>query len=225
MGKWQTLYQTLQAQGVEVATQLAGTTWLDRFLPRLGACSGPMLDLGCGLGADMLRCAQLGYQPHGLDLEPSAVDFVRTAYGFPTQQQDFGQPLPYADETFALVLSRFALHYLRPAAARQMFAEVWRVLQPSGKVLFAVNSETHRRLGLQYDYTGAIELEPQVWHLPNDKARTFLFYTPALAQELAGETWRWHYLQDEPFVHWDGIEKRAVIGLAEKIAVEATQHT
>ena len=70
---------------------------------------------------------------------------------------------------------------------------------------------------LQYDYTDATELEPQVWHLPNDKARTFLFYTPALAGELLGDGWQWHHLADEQFSHWDGIDKRAVIGLAEKI--------
>jgi SAM-dependent methyltransferase len=217
VGKWATIYQRLQTQGVDVAEQLAGTTWLDPFIPHLGECSGKMLDLGCGLGADILRCAQLGYQPHGLDLEASAVDFVQSQYGFPAQQVDFGEPLPYADESFTLVLSRFALHYLRPAAARKMFAEVRRVLQPGGKLLFVVNSETHRRLGLQYDYTEAVELEPQVWHLPNDKARTFLFYTPALAKALVGEGWRWHHLEDAPFAHWDGIEKRAVVGLAENL--------
>lgn len=224
MGKWQPIYQNLQVQGIDVAAQLAGTAWLDRFLPLLGDYTGNMLDLGCGLGADMLRCAQLGYQPHGLDLESSAVEFVQAHYGFPAQQVDFGQPLPYAASTFALVLSRFALHYLRPAAARKMFAEVRRVLQPGGKLLFVVNSETHRQLRLQYDYTDAVELEPYVWHLPHDKARTFLFYTPALTRDLLGDSWHWHYLQDEPFVHWDGIEKRAVIGLAEKSNFEPAQH-
>ncbi|MEZ4676522.1 MAG: class I SAM-dependent methyltransferase [Caldilineaceae bacterium] len=125
--------------------------------------------------------------------------------------------MPYAAATFTLVLSRFALHYLHPAAARAMFGEIRRVLQPGGKLLFVVNSETHRQLGLQYDYTDAIELEPQVWHLPHDKMRTFLFYTPALARELLDEGWQWHHLADEQFSHWDGIDKRAVIGLAEKI--------
>jgi hypothetical protein len=33
-------------------------------------------------------------------------------------------------------------------------------------------------LELQYDYTDAIEVEPNVWRLANDRDRTFLFYTP-----------------------------------------------
>ncbi|MEZ4676521.1 MAG: hypothetical protein R2932_20035 [Caldilineaceae bacterium] len=85
VGKWATIYQRLQAEGVDVDTQLAGTVWLDQFIPMLGICTGNMLDLGCGLGADMLRCAQLGYQPHGLDLEANAVNFVQTQYGLPAQ--------------------------------------------------------------------------------------------------------------------------------------------
>ncbi|MEZ4619390.1 MAG: methyltransferase domain-containing protein [Caldilineaceae bacterium] len=119
-----------------------------------------MLDLGCGLGADMLRCAQLGYQPHGLDLEANAVNFVQTQYGLPAQQHDFGQPLPYAAATFTWYSPalRSITCILRQ---RAMFGEIRRVLQPGGKLLFVVNSETHRQLGLQYDYTDAIELEPQ----------------------------------------------------------------
>jgi len=217
MGKWETIYQTLQAKGIDMDEQLAGTRWLDQFIPQLGDGGGKMLDLGCGLGADMLRCAQLGYEPHGLDLEGSGVAFVQSRYGFAAQQIDFGQPLPFPSATFSLVISRFALHYLSSTVARRLFAEVRRLLQPSGKLLFVVNSESHRRLALQYDYTEAVELEPHLWHLPHDKARTFLFYTPALAQELLGEGWRWHYLQDERFVHWNDIEKWAVVGLAERL--------
>ena len=217
MGKWETIYQGLQAQGVNVDRQLAGTMWLDRFIPTLGDGTGSMLDLGCGLGADMVRCAQLGYQPLGLDLEASAVDFVHRHYGFATQQHDFGQPLPYEDNTFTLVLSRFALHYLPPIAARTMFQEAQRVLQPTGKLLFVVNSDKHRQLGLQYNYTAAVEVEPHFWHLPHDRDRTLLFYTPELARELVGTGWHWHCLEDTLFEHWDGIDKRAVIGLAEKL--------
>jgi len=217
MGKWDEMYQNLQEVGLDVHEQLSGTKWLDRFILQVGDTTGKSLDLGCGLGADMLRCAALGYEPHGLDLESQAVEFVNETYGFASRHHNFGQPLPYPNEMFSLVLSRFALHYLYPTKAYALFREIHRVLKPSGKLLFAVNSKSHRELGLQYDYTDAIEVEPNVWRLPNDRDRTFLFYTPEIAKELAGDGWVWHYLEDEQFEHWSNIHKRAVVGFCEKL--------
>lgn len=216
MGKWQSIYQSLEADGVDPTTQLRGTAWLDRFIPRLGDTTGEMLDLGCGMGADMLRCAQLGYQPHGLDLEERATQFVNSRYGFSAQQHNLGDLLPFDDATFSFVLSRFAIHYLRPSAARKLFGEVLRVLKPGANFLFAVNSETHRCLDLQDDYRGATEVEPHFWRLPHDMDRTILFYTPELAANVAGPGWEWLHLADERFDHWAGIEKRAVVGLAQR---------
>jgi SAM-dependent methyltransferase len=221
MGKWDTLYQQLDAGGVDVAAQLAGTRWLDPFLPELGEPAGKMLDLGCGMGADMLRAAQLGYESHGLDLEARAVEFVRERYGFAAQTHDFADPLPFRDGELRLVLSRFAIHYLRPREARRLFQEVRRVLAPGGRFLFVVNSESHRKLGLQYDYRDAAEVEPNVWRLPHDMDRTFLFYTPDLARDLAGPGWEWRHLADQPFTHWGGTDKRAIVGLARTPAATA----
>ena len=215
MGKWQNIYQSLENNGVDVAKQLEGTMWMNRFIPTFQKERGNMLDLGCGMGADMLRCSELGFTPYGLDLEQKAVNFVNETYGFETKQHDFGEPLPFDDETFALVLSRFALHYLNTEHASKMFCEIRRVLKPEGQLLFLVNSDTHRELGLQYDYTDAVEIEPNFWNLPNDMNRTFLFYTTKLAKELLGQGWTWHYLQEEVFEHWS-IEKRVILGFAEK---------
>jgi ubiquinone/menaquinone biosynthesis C-methylase UbiE len=110
MGKWQSIYESLEADGIDATTQLRGTAWLDRFISRLGDTTGKMLDLGCGMGADMLRCAQLGYQPHGLDLEERATQFITSRYGFSAQQHNLEDPLPFDDATFSFVLSRFAIH-------------------------------------------------------------------------------------------------------------------
>ncbi len=215
MGKWEEIYRSLEKQGVNVSDQLAGTAWLDKFIPILGETKGKMLDLGFGLGADMLRCAKLGYEPYGLELEQKAVSFVSVTYGFQAQCHNLRNPLPFSNGTFSLVLSRFALHYLRPAQAENLFKEVRRVLKPEGWLIFAVNSESHRRLGLQYNYTDAKELEPQVWHLPNDKDRTFLFYTPKRAKEILGKGWKWVYLEDEVFTHWDVDTKRAIVAMVQ----------
>ena len=220
---WTKIYAGLAASGLDLNAQLAGTVWLDRYLPTVGAHRGRMLDLGCGLGADMLRCARLGYEPFGLDLETQALEYLTSTYGFPTRRHDLNELLPFTDVSFRLVISRFALHYLHPAAARTLFKEVWRVLEEDGFFLFVVNSETHRRFGLQYDYTDAAEVEPNYWHLPHDRARTFLFYTADIARSLLGNGWIEHHLADEYFIHWDKIEKWVMIGCMQKVVSTEAQ--
>ena len=75
MGKWQSIYQSLEAGGGALRAQLESAVWLDRFIPQLDEATGGYLTRG-GMGADMLRCAQLDYEPYGLDLEEVAVGYT-----------------------------------------------------------------------------------------------------------------------------------------------------
>ncbi len=50
------------------------------------ADSGKVLDMGCGVGNFLKFVHEAGYEPHGLDVSPFAVDFVKTRYGFPVVQ-------------------------------------------------------------------------------------------------------------------------------------------
>ena len=216
MAQWDTIYRrVLGQQALERAEQLAGTTWLDRFLPLLGDPAGEALDLGCGLGADMLRLEELGYAPSGLDASPIAVKHVRERWSLPAAIGDLTQPLPFDDERFRLVLSRCVVHLLPPASARQLFQEIRRVLEPGGRLLFIVNSEKHRQQGLQYDYRDAREVEPNYWEL-SAVGRSYLFYTPERAQELLGRGWEIEHLEEGEFWQWE-IEKVVVSGLARRV--------
>lgn len=173
-----------------------------------------MLDVGCGFGADMARFAEKGWSPVGIDLEPRATGFVERTYGFPAQTADIRRPLPFDVGAFAVASSRFAIHFLPPGEVRGLSRDLPRVLRAGGRLIFAVNSDERRRLGLQYDYAGASEREPHYWHLPS-LDRAYLFYTPRLARRLLGPGWRVLHLGDGPFEHW-GIEKRAVLCVTER---------
>ncbi|MDQ3315853.1 MAG: class I SAM-dependent methyltransferase [Actinomycetota bacterium] len=211
---WDDIYRELETSGLDPDEERAGTAWLDPFWHLLGEPRGKMLDVGCGLGADMARFAAEGWRPVGIDLEARATGFVGRTYGFPAYTADIRCPLPFDDETFNLASSRFAIHFLPPGGARDLFRELRRVLRPEGRLIFAVNSQEHRRLGLQYDYTDAFEREADYWHLPT-LDRTYLFYSTRLAKRLLGSGWRILHLGAEPFEHW-GIEKHAVLCVAEK---------
>ena len=213
---WNAIYRDLIDRGVDPETQRRGTAWLNQVLPLLPPREpGRALDLGCGLGADMLRLRLEGFTPVGLDDEPRAVAFVKDRYGLEAHRADFAAPLPFPDTHFRLVISRFALHFLDQAGVQLPFHEVRRVLEPDGLLAFVVNSDEHRRRGLQYDYDGAEEVAPGTWHLPSI-GRTYRFYTPAMARAALGDGWDVLDLRVGAFDHW-GIAKHALTCVARRV--------
>jgi ubiquinone/menaquinone biosynthesis C-methylase UbiE len=54
---WDDIYRELETLGLDPDEERAGTAWLDPFWHLLGEPRGKMLDVGCGLGADMARFA------------------------------------------------------------------------------------------------------------------------------------------------------------------------
>lgn len=216
MSQWDAIYERLEAEGaLELRRQQReGTAWLDEFLPMLGEPGGESLDLGCGMGSDMIRYAQLGWSPTGVDLSKRAVEYVLNL-GFSAQVVDMRERLPIESERFRLVTGRCSLHFFPPAQAQELFQEAHRILEPGGKLLFVVNSEQHRAQGLQYDYRDATQLETNYWELPS-LGRRYLFYTMKLARELMGSGWKILHLDERPFRQW-GIDKRVVTCVAERV--------
>lgn len=123
---------------------------LDKLLAKLaperarvvGRCSGRVLEIGCGSGAN------LPHYPDAVDqvigLEPSAgmlrraraVAAGRTAPGAPTVRllQGSALTLPFADGSFDTVL--FFLVLCTIPDPRRALAEAHRVLTPAGQLLF-----------------------------------------------------------------------------------------
>ncbi|MBI3245761.1 MAG: class I SAM-dependent methyltransferase [Deltaproteobacteria bacterium] len=97
-----------------------------------------VLDVACGPGLVTCAFARVARHVTGIDLTPAMIDHARALQ----QEQGLGNvswqvgdvlPLPYADATFSLVLSRYAFHhFLDPAA---VLAEMKRVCAPGGKVM------------------------------------------------------------------------------------------
>ncbi len=88
-----------------------------------------VLDLGCGEGNQLQALVQRGCEAIGLDPCPQAVAHCRDR-GLPVVQAH-GESLPFADNTFDLVVSRVVLPY---TDERRVIAEVARVLKPGGRV-------------------------------------------------------------------------------------------
>lgn len=98
-----------------------------------------LLSVGCGRGADALRYAHLGFDVHGIDVSPRAIELAEAAaqrHDLTDRAQFSVQPaeaLGFEDASFDVVVGVNVLHHLdAPAAIR----EAARVLRPGGTAIF-----------------------------------------------------------------------------------------
>jgi ubiquinone/menaquinone biosynthesis C-methylase UbiE len=93
-----------------------------------------LLEVGCGMGTDLLRFARGGANVTGVDLTPRSVETSRHHLKLYGQNGDFAlsdaESLPFADESFDVVYSNGVLHHTPDTAGA--VREVHRVLRPGG---------------------------------------------------------------------------------------------
>jgi ubiquinone/menaquinone biosynthesis C-methylase UbiE len=99
-----------------------------------------VLEVGCGLGTDLLQFARGGARVHAVDLTDRAVELTRKRldlYGFHGEVGvGDAEHLPYPDDSFDLVYSWGVIHLTDdPGAAAR---EIVRVTRPGGSVLVMV---------------------------------------------------------------------------------------
>ena len=136
-------------------------------LAALGPVTGRrVLDAACGPGLYLRELLEQGAEVTAFDASPAMVHLARqaTASQVRIDHATLGQPLPYRDGAFDLVVCALAIHYANDRAAA--FAEFCRVLRPGGA---AVVSTQHplmdwlRKGGSYFQAT----LETDIWHTPS----------------------------------------------------------
>jgi SAM-dependent methyltransferase len=93
-----------------------------------------LLEVGCGMGTDLLQFARGGAQVTGVDLTPRSIELSRRHLSLYEQTGDFAladcESLPFADESFDVAYSNGVLHHTSDTAGA--VREVHRVLRPGG---------------------------------------------------------------------------------------------
>ena len=116
-----------------------------RYLPQLVDFNGlrgqTLLEVGCGIGTDLVRFARGGALVTGVDLSATAIDLARRNF------QEHGlepvelrvanaEALPYPDASFDHVYGHGVVQYTADPA--RLIRECHRVLKPGGTAVFMV---------------------------------------------------------------------------------------
>ena len=141
------IYQRFRAEGrsgwsnaqevrkaVEVLRRLMKVDGLPRH--------GRLLELGCGAGDLVLNLAGNGFELHGVDIAPTAIEWATETARARGIQADFqvGNVLTldnYANEEFDLVLDGHCFHCIIGDDRARFLHSAWRVLKPGGALIVA----------------------------------------------------------------------------------------
>jgi SAM-dependent methyltransferase len=110
--------------------------FIARYAEFAGSCGQHVLEIGVGLGTDLVQFARSGAHVTGVDLTEHAVTLVRRRLELEGLSGDVrvadAEKLPFEDGSFDLVYSWGVLHHTPDT--RSAAAEALRVLRPGGKL-------------------------------------------------------------------------------------------
>lgn len=121
-------------EGVERNRYTEYAPWMRRVMEFESFSGARLLEVGCGMGSDLLQFARGGALCVGLDLTPRSVEISRHCFALNSMPGQFlvsdGERLPFAAETFDVVYSNGVLHHTPDTAAA--IKEIHRVLRNGG---------------------------------------------------------------------------------------------
>jgi SAM-dependent methyltransferase len=108
--------------------------WMPRLMEFDQFRGARLLEVGCGMGTDLLQFARGGARCTGIDLTPRSVEITRHRFKLYGADGNFmisdGERLPFRSESFDVVYSNGVLHHTPDTAAA--IRDVHRVLRPDG---------------------------------------------------------------------------------------------
>lgn len=142
-----------------------------RYLPQLvdfhGYSGQKLLEVGCGIGIDLVRFAQAGAIVTGIDLASVSIELTQQNFAHNKLDGRFqvmdGEAMTFADNSFDVVYAHGVLQYT--ANAGQMVQEIHRVLKPGGQAIMMVYNRISwltlmsklTRVGLEHEDAPVLE--------------------------------------------------------------------
>jgi SAM-dependent methyltransferase len=109
--------------------------WMPKVMGFNEFAGAQLLEVGCGMGTDLLQFARGGAKVTGIDLTPRSIEISRRHLALYDQKGDFAiadcEHLPFADLSFDVAYSNGVLHHTPDTAGA--VRELHRVLRPGGE--------------------------------------------------------------------------------------------
>ena len=108
--------------------------WMPKVMGFNDFSGAHLLEVGCGMGTDLLQFARGGAKVTAIDLTPRSIETSRHHLDLYGQSGEFAladcERLPFADESFDVAYSNGVLHHTPDTAAA--VREIHRILRPGG---------------------------------------------------------------------------------------------
>lgn len=109
-------------------------SWMPRLMGFENFRGARLLEVGCGMGTDLLQFSRGGARCVGIDLTPRSIEITQHRFKLYGADGAFmisdGEHLPFRDESFDVVYSNGVLHHTPDTEGA--IREVHRVLRPGG---------------------------------------------------------------------------------------------
>ncbi|MEK6335791.1 MAG: class I SAM-dependent methyltransferase [Acidobacteriota bacterium] len=109
--------------------------WMPEVMGFKEFAGARLLEIGCGMGTDLLQFARGGAKVTGIDLTPRSIEISRRHFEIYEQRADFAigdaEKLPFKSESFDVVYSNGVLHHTPDTAGA--VRELHRVLRRGGQ--------------------------------------------------------------------------------------------
>ncbi len=160
--------------------------WLTPWLSTIrDAIQGkPVLELGCGTGADTSTLVQAGFDVHAIDISSASV--MATRLRVPQAKvfcQDLRDPFPLAATQAGAVLASLSLHYFNWSETLGLMQRIRATLPIGGLFLCRLNSTEDKNFGA----TGHPAIEPN-YYLVDGQAKRF--FDEASVDAAFGQGWK-----------------------------------
>ncbi len=161
----------------KVFTESRQEPWKE-ILTLIEHSQGPVLDAGCGCGANAVYIAKISKQNYvGLDITINMLKKLRQIIDVDTVAGDLTR-LPFRDSSFRVVTCIATLHHVAAREERiRAIKEIVRVLKKGGQALITVWSRSVIKNLRDYIDKGEIVLIPWSWRLNKKIYRVYHLYT------------------------------------------------